>query len=756
MKRSCKLITVLLILTAMISETAGAADSSLSDAVVLLTENEIQEERVQDNDVFSDEDQILTEEIAEDKVAVYESADPDYAEDVPEITAESINTAEDVTMEMCSPGYWFDKNKTSGIDIYRQLISPDEIKKLNAEMLNADGANMNDLDNMAGSYNSDELRKSLAAGTRPPKPVVYADGKEVDTEAYYKNLADGILSTGYTDQNRENQYAVAVKRTTVNNIPTDAYIGYSAADSDDEKVLSVLLVNEPFIIRQRAVIDGREFYWGYSGHCTGWVLSDDLAVCADKTEWLDAWKTELTEDDFIVVTQNQIRLEPSVSKPELSEVKLTFATILKLVPVDKYPDNIGERGTWNNYVVYLPVRGDDGSYVKAIALISQHYEVSTGFLNMTQAEILRVAFNSLGDRYGWGGMLDSMDCSLYTRNIYRCFGLEIPRNTTWQQLIPGRITDLSAMTDDEKLNALRCMPAGTMLYFPGHTMIYTGTAKASDREMAYVISDTGSLSDSSGEVKVRSMYSVILNPLTVRRRAGTTWLANITAAVLPVSEENMEAVKKRIEEQTPADPDDPEPVKRVHATEGQTYASSKDTLPLETFLGSVRKMYISFYNVDGSDVKELTATVLKGSVITSKSPVKDVYYDRGVATKKKSKLNGLMTITLKKSGKVTYEMEDGSTYVVDFTVQTPKAQTKAIRDLLERYKNEGVQSAELGIEQIFGMQIDSGELSIKSAANRDAVTVKDNVLVLNPNVKNSVRIRYRYLNKAYNMTVTVR
>ena len=88
MKRSCKLITVLLILTAMISETAGAADSSLSDAVVLLTENEIQEEPVQDNDVFSDEDQILTEEIAEDKVAVYESADPDYAEDVPEITAE--------------------------------------------------------------------------------------------------------------------------------------------------------------------------------------------------------------------------------------------------------------------------------------------------------------------------------------------------------------------------------------------------------------------------------------------------------------------------------------------------------------------------------------------------------------------------------------------------------------------------------------------------------------------------------------------
>ena len=60
---------------------------------------------------------------------------------------------------------------------------------------------------------------------------------------------------------------------------------------------------------------------------------------------------------------------------------------------------------------------------------------------MTENNILNVAFTCLGNAYGWGGMLGNMDCSMYTRYVYRCFGLEIPRNTTWQQKIPGKLVN---------------------------------------------------------------------------------------------------------------------------------------------------------------------------------------------------------------------------------------------------------------------------------------------------------------------------
>ena len=55
-------------------------------------------------------------------------------------------------------------------------------------------------------------------------------------------------------------------------------------------------------------------------------------------------------------------------------------------------------------------------------------------------------------------------------------------------------------------------------------MVYTGN----ENSTGYVISATGSLSDSIGDLNVVSMYSVILNPLTTRRKNGKTWLNNLT------------------------------------------------------------------------------------------------------------------------------------------------------------------------------------------------------------------------------------
>ena len=314
-------------------------------------------------------------------------------------------------------------------------------------------------------------------------------------------------------------------------IPTNDVIGYSLTDADSEYQNSALNVNDPVVIKQICAYDDASFYYVETDHCPGWVDAQSVAICASRSEWLDAWKTSVDGKDFLVVTQNRIVTEPSIFVPETADVKLTIGTKLKLVPEDKIPRNLGERNAWNNYVVYLPTRDADGAYVRREALISQHYSVSIGFLPMTQSNILRVAFTCLGDRYGWGGMLDAMDCSMFTRNVYRCFGLCIPRNTSWQQLVPNTRIDLSGMTDEEKLLLLQNTPAGAMLYFPGHTMIYMGFEAGT----GYVISALGSASDTTGELDVRSIYSVAVNPLTVRRRSGNTWLADLTSIVIPAN-----------------------------------------------------------------------------------------------------------------------------------------------------------------------------------------------------------------------------
>lgn len=83
-------------------------------------------------------------------------------------------------------------------------------------------------------------------------------------------------------------------------------------------------------------------------------------------------------------------------------------------------------------MVYLPVRRADGSYEKQMALIPETAQVSVGYLPLAEENIAMVALNSLGDTYGWGGMMDVEDCSGMVRTVYSCFGVTIGRNGNWQ------------------------------------------------------------------------------------------------------------------------------------------------------------------------------------------------------------------------------------------------------------------------------------------------------------------------------------
>lgn len=439
---------------------------------------------------------------------------------------EVVNTEVSVSPEMCNANYW----KAQLENPNEILMDSSDIAAFNQQALSSPGTNMNDITNMDEVFDATKLAESLSQDvlTIASNKRIFVNGTEVNRDEYFNACAELILQTGFKG-NIHPSYAVAVKRAELNAWPTDAYIGYSATDSDDEATNSALNINEPFLIKQQCIYNGEVYYFGYTNNCSGWLNAKDVAICSSKQEWLNAWQTSITGKDFIVVTESAITLDKDVYLPYVNNVKLTFGTVLKLVPEDKIPNTLAERGTWHNYVVYIPTRDENGRYVPQMALISQNKSVSVGYLPMTQANIIDVAFACLGDRYGWGGSLDAMDCSLYTRTVYKCFGLEIPRNTSWQQKVAGTFVDASQATDQIKLSFLQSVPAGTLLYFPGHTMIYLGTVNG----RAYCISALGSVASSTGDVSVQSINSVAITPLDVRRRSGITWLTAITGIVSP-------------------------------------------------------------------------------------------------------------------------------------------------------------------------------------------------------------------------------
>ena len=433
-----------------------------------------------------------------------------------------------VTEEMTDPDYWVSNDP----DADKVLMDLPSVRALNQRMVKEPDCKMFDLEGFVpeGEENGVPLRERSAETAYNDIMTSYVkdgyyhrDGRPVE-EAFAEAMRDEILG-GDEASFHTLRYGIVVRRTDLRAWPTDEIVTDEKGDIDFDYVqLSAVRVNEPVVI-QGVSADG-QWYRCHSGNCPGWVRAQDVALCAGKQEWLSAWK--IPDDRVLVVTESRMALEYSNTSPDLSGTVLTMGTVLERADVKDPGAQVTNRSSYQNHVVWIPVRRADGSYEKQKALIAERHGVHEGYLPLTRRNLLRVAFNALGDAYGWGGMLSAEDCSGYLNALYRCFGMQLPRNTTWQAAAPLFRMDLTDLPDDRKSGVLSVLPAGSLLYFKGHTMLYLGERDGRH----YVLSSVSSVMnpDGSGRLRVRS---VILNDLNLKRANGTTWLSNLYTAVVP-------------------------------------------------------------------------------------------------------------------------------------------------------------------------------------------------------------------------------
>jgi len=97
-------------------------------------------------------------------------------------------------------------------------------------------------------------------------------------------------------------------------------------------------------------------------------------------------------------------------------------------------------------------------------------------LPITPAAVAAVGNRILGQPYGWGGLYGNRDCSATTRDLMVPFGLFLPRNSG-DQARCGRYVDLGGAEGRrlEELVVARARPWITLLWTPGHVMLYVGS-----------------------------------------------------------------------------------------------------------------------------------------------------------------------------------------------------------------------------------------------------------------------------------------
>ncbi|MGN0327497.1 MAG: NlpC/P60 family protein [Lachnospira sp.] len=439
-----------------------------------------------------------------------------------------ITVMEDVNVQMLRADYWIEKCSNP----HEILMTPAEIQKWNEMQIEDKRNDVNTINyyNIQGKeyVSKDQLKTAVGGVTSKElssqgtpisinKKLYDAKGVEIPA-SHWASAIENCNYDGIKDKNKVS-YGIITRYTEMRALPTSER-GYQdkTVSFYDNFINSTALVNEPVIILHTSKDGKWKYIFSSSSH--GWVLSKDVAVCSS----YDQWK-ESQEGDFLLVTQDRLKLDNDETQEEINGLELSMGTKLKLVKSNELPQGINGRKAQNVYTVKIPVSDKNGMLTYIYSYIPVSKEVQVGYMNYTTANVLKLAFKTLGDLYGWGGMYNSRDCSSLMADIYKCFGFQLGRNSGDQAALKCVTFDMEGLSDEEKISILdKNVLPGSILYFSGHVFMYLGQ----DNGKAYSISATGSIKGLDDDGEDIFVQSVMVNSLNIYRTNGKTWLESLS------------------------------------------------------------------------------------------------------------------------------------------------------------------------------------------------------------------------------------
>lgn len=303
--------------------------------------------------------------------------------------------------------------------------------------------------------------------------------------ARWKTEVRGNADTEISHDYHPAYRAIAIRETLVRVLPTDdpAFDDYRLAGQGypfDNLQMSSIRPGVPVYI----LTTSRDERWRYvcTPTVTGWVHSEDVAPVSQGfvTEWVAMANRNLGAiiRDSVSVADGSRFFFTARPGTILPFRKLRPGTFQVAVPTQGRGDS-AERH-W--------VTLDDNAFV------SMPWQMVPGHL----ATLLR----TMGDRpYGWGNNVFHNDCSAELRSLLMPFGIFLPRNSAAQIQSAARVIDLSKEDVNARLAYLKDhgKPFRTLIYIPGHTMLYIGNAVVNGQNVPMTYQDLWGLRPKNGK-----------------------------------------------------------------------------------------------------------------------------------------------------------------------------------------------------------------------------------------------------------------
>lgn len=400
-----------------------------------------------------------------------------------------------------SPQYWINK-----------LAQPDRVVLDRAAIgaqntrLRASDRSVHDVEGLPASFTAAQVRDWVSKLSSAPTRTLYdVKGQEVG-----KATLDAIVANAAIDAipaQTSARYALVVKRADLRAFPTRTRVFRSNDDTDIDRFQeSALFPGTPVVILHGS----RDGQWSFvvSPLYAAWIENQYLAEGAR-----DAVFGYTHRSPTLIVTGPTVHTVHNPEQAGVSELQLDMGVRVPLLtdwPADK---PVNGQHPYTSWVIELPVRGADNKLQLVPALLNKNADVATEYLPLTQANVLKQGFKFLGERYGWGHSYNTRDCSGFVSEVYRSFGVELPRNTSDQGVSPA--LNRIAFTDQDdrakRMKVIADLQVGDLIYIPGHVMMVIGK----ENGQTYLIHDTTGITyaNAKGEVVRASLNAVSVTPL---------------------------------------------------------------------------------------------------------------------------------------------------------------------------------------------------------------------------------------------------
>ena len=407
-----------------------------------------------------------------------------------------------VSSAQLEPDYWIGRMTQPQATVLDDV----QIDAQNQRLQQLDDS-VHDIEALPASLGRDEVRQWIEGLSQRPSSTRYDNqGKEIKATVFDALVRD--LRLDAVPATQRTRYGMVTHRADLRTFPTQLRVFSRAGDTDIDRFQeNALFPGTPVVIAHESS-DGK-WWFIVSRLYAAWIEKQHVAEGDKQAVFAYTRKTP-----SLIVTGATARTLHTPEAPQVSNLQLEMGVRVPVLAGWPSDRPVNGQHPYTAHVIELPVRESDGTLRFASALLPRTSDVSADYLPLTRGNIVRQGFKFLGERYGWGHDYNARDCSGFVSEVYRSFGVQLPRNTSDQGISPAlnRLAFDASDSARKRGDAMRALQVGDLVYIPGHVMMVIGH----DNGMPYVIHDTngGAWRGPDGTLVRGKLNGVSVTPLT--------------------------------------------------------------------------------------------------------------------------------------------------------------------------------------------------------------------------------------------------